>query len=159
LKNCPNIKSLPNFKYLHTLTVDNLPLLTTIPFYKVKLFGIYNCKNIQYLPTMYIDMYQPIAPSRFEIYQKNVNKYNRMSKSYSATELVIKLYNNIASLWKQYKLKKYVLYLNQYMYSNPSLPYMKYYIENGIYYEQTEQTRVGFINSKNKLIWLTFKSS
>jgi hypothetical protein len=162
LRECRNIKSLPKFKYLQTLTIDSLPLLTTIPFYKLKLFGLYNCENIQYLPSMYTELRGIERFSGLVRYSGELAKYKKVSKLYSANYNVIKLYNNLASLWKQYKLRKYTNYLQINIYSNPSLPYMKYYIENSIYNEvdnQPEQTHVGIINSKNKLIWLTFKSN
>ncbi|MEK6892355.1 MAG: hypothetical protein AABX25_04165, partial [Nanoarchaeota archaeon] len=74
-----------------------------------------------------------------------------------------RLYSNIYYLWKSYKLKQYALYLQIYIYSNPRLPYMQYYIENELYDEEKgkaylnqNKLKIGYINSKDELIWYKF---
>jgi hypothetical protein len=154
LNMCPHIKSLPEFECLQSLIIYGSPLLTTIPFYPLTVFHVENCKNIQYLPFYYLKIGKSYNNLKFTRSNKKLG-YN--CKLFVISSNVVKLYDNIANIIIKYKLRKYINHINQYIYSNPSLPYMKYYIENSIYEKQTAQTRVGFINSKNKLIWLDFK--
>ena len=81
------------------------------------------------------------------------------NKNYRYNKNIHKLNNNLYYLWKNYKLKKYINYLQQYIYSNPRLPYMKYYIENQIDDENKKlvKFKIGYINSKNQLIWYGLK--
>ena len=74
---------------------------------------------------------------------------------YKTSHKMNKLYNNIYKLWKYYKLKQYILYLTREYYSNPNYPYILYYVEN-MDLVKNKENKIGFINSKNKLIWYKF---
>jgi hypothetical protein len=65
----------------------------------------------------------------------------------------ITICNFIYKCFKYKQLKQYINYLVQHIYSNPRLPYMKYYIEHNLYDENNGKFKIGYINSKDQLIW------
>ena len=139
--NCPQLISIPNIEELTKLNCYNCPLLTFIPnISKLKNIYCINCPNL---------MYHPIS-----IITTNLTLPFKTCK-YKTSIKMNKLYNNIYKLWKNYKLKKYIFYLIKEYYANPKYPYILYYIEN-MDLVKNKENKIGFINSKNKLIWYKF---
>ena len=66
----------------------------------------------------------------------------------------IKICNFMYKCFKHKQLKKYINYIQTIIYSNPRLPYMKYYIEHNLYdAENNGKIKIGYINSKEELIF------
>ena len=150
--NCPSLTTIPNIKGIKKIYCWNNPLLTTIHYIKrLELLYCSDCPLLQYIPKCDHLSYNLFLNLPF----KNCK--------YLISKKTDRLYNNIYNLWKSYKLKKYALYLEKEYYSNPRLPYMKYYIENELYDEgessdSTTQNKlkIGYMNSKHELIWYKF---
>jgi hypothetical protein len=96
-------------------------------------------------------MYIPKTYKMF--YDKQIFKLPFIDSKFLVNVRIKRMYNNIFLLWKMYKFKKYVDYLEINLYSNPQLPYMKHYIENELFEEDKKEFKVGYINDSNKLIW------
>ncbi|MEK6892358.1 MAG: hypothetical protein AABX25_04180, partial [Nanoarchaeota archaeon] len=123
--NCPLLTTIPNIEGLKYLDCDGCQSLTTIPNIEgLKELYCYNCPLLIYIPNI-----------KKIIYNENLFKLSYEGCKYLISKKIDNLYNNIYYLWKSYKLKKYAFYLEMYIYSNPRLPYMKYYIENELYDE------------------------
>ena len=101
-----------------------------------------NCPSLAYIPNIY-----------YSTYTEELLKLPYIGSKYLVNNNSLRLYNNIYSLWKHYKLKKYILYLEKEYYSNPQMPYMKYYISNELYDKDESKLKIGYINSKKELIW------
>lgn len=146
--NCLLLYNIPNIINLKTLNCHSCPLLTNI-HNNNKLRNIYcdNCPSLMYIPNIInIRCDRDLFKCPFE------------KSKYLTNKKMNKLYNNIFKLWKLYKLRSYALYLEREIYSNPRLPYMKYYINNVVYnnsLDNISKFRIGFINKENKLIWYT----
>lgn len=101
--------------------------------------------------------YEPKLKNNYDcIYNINrKHKFTHSNENYLYDTSVNMLKINLYKLWKKYKFNRYINYLQQYIYSNPRMPYMKYYIQNNIDEEdkQNIKTRIGYINSNNVLIW------
>ena len=144
---CPLITNIPVIEGLRRLSCSNCVLLTNISHIEgLKYLDCSNCPLLMYAPKMYIydDLFQPFKTCKYKISKK-----------------MLKLYNNIFKLWKYYKLNKYIKHLDI-IYGNPELPYMKYYINNELYNmdkveEKEYPLRIGYMNSKNELIWYKLK--
>ena len=173
---CPLLTNIPNIKGLVTLACYNCPLLTTIPHIKELEFILCNncpllitipyIKGLERLTCFSCPLLMYIASIGYIRYNGDLLKLPFKDCKYLTSKKMDKLYNNIYYLWKSYKLKKYALYLEKEYYSNPRLPYMKYYIENELYdgegegesFDSTTQSnlKIGYINSKQELIWYKF---
>ena len=169
--NCPLLTTIPNIKGLYTLDCYDCELLTSIPNIEgLEYLGCYNCPllitifNIEGLKcltchTCPLLMYIPKC--KYNKYDRKLLKLSYKGCKYLTSKKMDKLYNNIYYLWKSYKFKKYALYLQIHIYSNPRLPYMKYYIENELYNEgeashEENKLKIGYMNSKHELIWYKF---
>lgn len=151
---CPNLKFINiihGLKFIYCWKSYNIVGIkgdnSLVKIYYESSLGI-SLKKLNYVPKLkndYDAFNNIIRESKFiyknenYLYNENVNKLN------------INLYN----LWKKYKVNRYINYLQQFIYSNPRMPYMKYYIQNNIDEEDKKnvKTRIGYINSNNKLIW------
>ncbi|MEK6892356.1 MAG: hypothetical protein AABX25_04170 [Nanoarchaeota archaeon] len=171
--NCPLLTDIPNIEGLQKLDCHDCPLLTTVPHIK-GLYSLYcnDCPLLTTIPNIEglekikcfnnpLLMYIPIKKDL--TYNDNLLKLPFKDCKYLTSKKMDRLYNNIYYLWKSYKLKKYINYLQIHIYSNPRLSYMQYYIENELYDEEegeasTNQSKlkIGYINNKNELIWYKF---
>lgn len=144
---CPLLTEIPNIKELQIINCNDCPLLTNIPDNKrLIILECSSCPLLNIIPNVGESCY----------YDENLLKLPFEGCKYLISDKVEKLYNNIYYLWKKYQLNKYILYL-EIEYSNPSLPYMQYYITNGLYeIDDMEKLKVGYMNSKKKLIWYKF---
>lgn len=101
--------------------------------------------------------YVPRLKNDYDIFNNTVreSKFKYKNENYLYNKNINKLNINLYYLWKKYRFNKYINHLQQYIYSNPRLPYMKFYIQNNIDEEDKKKTktRIGYINSNNKLIW------
>ena len=136
---CPLLTNIPNIEGLNILYCINCPLLITIP--NIEGLNVLVCNNCPLL------MYAPLLADNENLKKPFENCIYKTSKKMD------KLYNNIYYLWKYYKLNQYVNYLLQHVYSNPRLPYMKYYIEHNLYDTNNGRLKIGYINSKEELIF------
>jgi len=164
--NCPNLRYINTIKGLKFIFCTNSPKLIGINSNN-KLLRIDS--NLRYRETIYIStpricniMYIPNVKYTKIAFDNDQLIYS--NDKYHYHEKLHKLITNIYNLWKRYKLYKYINYLQQYIYSNPRLPYIQYYIENNIDELQISNTpkkitNIGYINSKNKLIWYTIQKN
>ena len=152
---CPLLTTIPNIKGLKRLDCFDCPLLTYVPnIIGLKRLHCFNCPLLIYIPKC-----DDLS------YNRNLLKLPYEDCKYLTSKKMNRLYNNIYYLWKSYKLKQYINYLQIHVYSNPRLPYMKYYIENELYDEGEGESsdsptqnklKIGYINSKHELIWYKF---
>jgi hypothetical protein len=163
LENCTSLKIIPKLTILEEIKCQNCPLLVSPPIFK-KLdkdkFNIWGRTFSIYLSRKYILMNCPsiMYYKRSDHLPNNLMIFTRIEKSdYFVSKRMQKLYNNIYYLWKRHQLKKYILHLQKKYYSNPELPYMKYYIENELYNENTKNFRMGYINDEEELVWYKIK--
>ena len=108
--NCPLLTFIPIIPGLKKLYCINCPLLTSI--YNIKgmeIISCYDCPNLMYC-------------SKYIINTNLILSFKTCK--YKTSIKMNKLYNNIYKLWKQYKLKQYILYLTREYYSNPKYPYI-----------------------------------
>ncbi len=159
---CPLLTIIPNIEGLESILCLNCPLLTNIPNIKgLKKLYCYECPlltnipNIEGLQKLHCTscpllMYGPLMARN-----RHLNKPFEKCK-YLTSKKMDALYNNIYKLWKSYKLNKYIKYLEREVYCNPRLPYMQYYIENKLYDENEDKLKIGYVNSKNQLIFYKF---
>mgnify|MGYP001565896066 CR=1 FL=1 len=170
---CPLLSNIPNIKGLYILQSENCPLLTYIPNIEgLKKLYSWNCQLLSNIPNIEgleelicsncpLLMYIPNIQYNL-VYDPDLLKSPYVNCNYLTSKKMDKLYKNICYLWKSYKLRKYALYLEKEYYSNPRMPYMQYYISNELYNEDEGESsnstndnklRIGYINSKNELIW------
>ena len=142
-----------NLEGLELLNCPECPLLTTIP----------HIKGLEYLNCKFCPLLMYIPKINISQYDRKLLKLPFEGCKYLTSKKMDKLYNNIYYLWKSYKLKKYALYLEIHIYSNPRLPYMQYFIENELYDEgeveasiNQSKLKIGYINNKDELIWYKF---
>lgn len=123
--NCPLLTIIPNIKGLKRLKCSNCPLLTIISYIKgLRTLWCSNCPLLKTIPNI-----------------------EGLEYLYCNNCTLITEIPNIG------ELNKYINYLEINYYSNPQLPYMKYYIENKLYDEDKKEFRIGYINSKEMLVW------
>ena len=168
--NSIKLTNIPHIKSLSTLLCDNCPLLICIPYFEdLQVLSCNNCPKLMYIPIIECSDYDNI------LLTKPFRKCN-----YLISERMQRMYDNIYNLWIRYKFYKYVNHLQIKYYSNPKLPYMKYYIENKLYDEDIlnnknnqenlnkdnkddlinqNRLKIGYINKKNNLIWYNLKST
>ena len=163
--NCPLLTNIPNIEGLNTLCCNNCPLLITIPI--IERLNTLHCIDCPLLITIPIIerlkslccnncpllMYVPLLKNNDNLLENNDNLLKQPFENckYKTSKKMDKLYNNIFYLYKLYKLKQYVNYLESTIYSNPRLPYMKYYIEHKLYDTNNGRLKIGYLNSKEEL--------
>jgi len=163
------LTSIPPIESLGTLLCDNCPNLVSIPYFKdLQVLSCNNCPKLMYIPIIEDnDDYDNIL-----LFKPFNIKNNGDECKYLISKSMQRLYNNIYNLWKKYKLYKFISHLEVKYYSNPTLPYMKHYIENELYDDNNNEynnnilsnmpqstLKIGFINKKNNLIWYNLKSN
>ncbi len=163
--NYTELTSIPNIPGLNGLICDNCPQLTSIPNIQgLKELYCRNCPqlisigNIQGL--MCLDCYEShelrSAPlvSEEGWYPEQLIRMGKMWVHEDEYYRYHKIANNIFSLWKYFKLMRYVGHLNQFVYSDPRQPYMQYFIKNQLYDNNNESFKIGYITGDGKLVWL-----
>jgi hypothetical protein len=143
-RGCPLLTSIPVIEGLKTLYCSHCPSLTSIPFIEgLEMLDCRNCRKLQYIS------YVPY----FSIFPGHLKKI--YGEIFAASDKVRKIYSFTSLRYKINKLIQYSLYLEKVMYSNPRQAYMKWLIESGSYDKDEDEFKIGVINSKGKLIWLT----
>jgi hypothetical protein len=163
---CPLLKNIPYIEGLNRLNCSNCPLIKNISYIEgLKRLNCSNCPLLKNIP--YIEGIQKITCCRYIdhidlIYLSLSSYHEKICRPVKCCKSLVnkkmeRMYNNIYYLWKRYKLNKYIKYLEINYYSNPQLPYMKYYIENELYNEDNKEFKIGYINNKEELIWYKMK--
>lgn len=151
-RNCPSLNIIEINYSLQTIDCTNSNKINSISYTEsLETIISNNCINLMYIPIV-----------EYNEYDENLLIKPFPNCKYLISIKMQKLYNNIYYMWKKYRLVKFINYLQIEYYSNPRLPYMKHYIKNNLYDNNTDATtklKIGYINKKNKLKLYTLKSN